>query len=121
MSKEDPGTSEVVVIHHPSGIKHGCKYCGKIHLQGEYAVGLIVKEDGHEFRYAIGFETPIWCCGKEKPFFQVFTERKEAAALCAEVVQHLNEHRATTGLKLIGFRLAETGAPESSDGVGSVH
>jgi|SRR3989338_5601603 len=103
MSKENPGKAEVLIIHHPPKIKHGCKHCGKIHLSGEYAVGLEIFEDGKKFRYAIGFDVAIWCCGEEKPFFQVFDDKGEAELLCAEVTKHLNEQGTTVGLKMIGF------------------
>jgi|GEM_PF-3897663 hypothetical protein len=111
MSKQHPGTAEVLVIEHPPGIVHGCKHCGRIHLRGRYAVGIKINEDGKEHHYMLGIETPIWCCGESKPFYQVFDDRDEATLVCEEVECHLNRHGTTEGLRLIGFRWAGSDKP----------
>ena len=103
MSKEVPGKAEVLVIHHPEGVKHACKQCKRVHLEGEYAVGLLIVENGKTYRYAIGIRPPIWCCGEQKPFFRLFDEKEDAESLCAEVQKHLNDHGTTYGLPLIGL------------------
>ena len=104
MSEQNPGKAEVLIVHHPAGMYHGCKRCGKVHVQGQYAVGLDIVEDGKNHRYMVGFDPPIRCCGERKPFFQVFATEIEAGVLCADVTKHLNERGTTTGLNLIGYR-----------------
>ena len=71
MSQQVLGTSEVVVIHHPEGIRHGCAKCGQIHLSGQYMVGVVIVEGGTSYNYLVGFDPKQRCCGEEKKFFPV--------------------------------------------------
>ncbi len=111
MSKEHPGEALIQLVDHPAGIVQGCKRCGTIHLRGRYVVGILIREDGQEHRYLLGFKVPMRCCGEEKPFYQVFHDRDECELVCEEVEEHLARHHETTGLRLISFRWVGSGAP----------
>ena len=106
MSQQVLGTSEVVVVHHPEGIRHGCAKCGQIHLSGQYMVGVVIVEGGTTYNYLVGFDHKQRCCGEEKKFFPVFEEREAAELLCEEVRVHLAREKNTIGLPLLAIRRA---------------
>jgi hypothetical protein len=100
------GKATVLVIE-PDGksLVMGCKVCKRTiaSTKDKFMVGLIIEEDGQGFRYFLGVDPPITCCGEEKVIIKTFETDTEAETEKARVIQHLDEHGSTEGLKLISF------------------
>jgi len=92
----------VQVVTHPHGITQGCKKCQTVLLEGNFAIGLIVKEGEESKKYLLG-APPQEHCGEPKTFFQIFQTAEEADVEKERVVAHLNEKGTTEGLRLVAW------------------
>ena len=100
-----PSECSVHVIEPDMEINTGCKMCRRpiSTTKDKFLIGLMIKEDKKEFRYFLGVDPPIMCCGEEKLVIKTFDTDEEAEAEKTRVMQYLDEHGSTEGLKLLGF------------------
>jgi len=102
-----PGNAKVHILV-PDGkeITMGCKQCRHVisTSKDKFMIGLEVEEAGKTFKYFLGVDPPIKCCGEEKLIIKTFDTDAEAEAERVQIRQHLNTHHSTQGLRLIGFR-----------------
>ncbi len=83
-----------------------CKICKRpiCSNKGKYMVGLfIVEAAGQTFKYLLGNDPPITCCGEEKIIPKIFDTPTEATDACIQMREHINVHGTTDGLKLLAI------------------
>ena len=100
------GNTKVCVIV-PDGTDHimRCKRCRKVFgsTKGKYMLGLIIRENAREYRYFVGVNPPIHCCGEKKAVIQTFDSDAEADAEMKRLLEYFESHHSTAGLELIAF------------------
>lgn len=103
MNIDTLGNAHIFLIH-PAHVYHdlGCYKCRKVleTTKDKYLIGLIIQESGQEFRYFLGVNPPIICCGQKQNIFQTFRDESEAWKEIERIRQHLQIHQSTQGLTL---------------------
>ncbi len=98
---------DVVIVEHLKGFYQGCKTCRQILTVGKYSIGLVINQDGREFRYFLG-DKPMIHCGEEKILIKTFEHIWDAESERYFLIKHLNEQGTTEGLPLKGFLMVYT-------------
>lgn len=93
------GRSKIFLIQQKFG--QGCKVCKRIHLQGNYAIGIEIETEGEVHRLVTAVRPTITCCDEEKQFFETFETREEALTRKEEVLKHLHDHRCVGDLPVV--------------------
>lgn len=103
MNKE-PGTAVVMVLPVDFALSFGCCACGKtiFECSAGYTVGLIItEEDGTQYKYFVGNQSPLVCCGTNKSVPVHFATAAEAEKEEYRIKQHIDRTHTTEGLSLL--------------------
>ncbi|OGZ68860.1 MAG: hypothetical protein A3D35_03045 [Candidatus Staskawiczbacteria bacterium RIFCSPHIGHO2_02_FULL_34_9] len=94
---------EVVIAYHEARITCGCKDCKKILAQGYYAIGLDIREPNRNYRYLLGVDPPVLCCGHDRKVLLLFESVEEADKKQKEIIEFLDREKSTEKLRLFEF------------------
>ena len=104
--KNTLGKAHVLVVPADTEFfKFGCKICRKIlyDLKGRYLVGILIEENGKEFKYFSGMDPSPICCDEEKGIPIHFDTADEAQVEVERIIEYLKTNQCTKGLKLVSF------------------
>ena len=86
-------------MEHPAGVSSGCIECRKILRTGTWLVGIIVGAQ-EEYKYLVGANPPVMCCGQEKQVIETFDTEEEANAFSKKIAEQIDREGTTKNLVL---------------------
>ncbi len=96
-----PGKCDVLVGHHPKGLKRWCQKCKKTLATGFYTVVVTVTYPEKTFNYVLGKLPHETCCGQDTMAFHLFNLEGEAQEEATKAAAELNRTLDTSGLRLL--------------------
>ena len=87
MGTKDDDKVAIVVEYHKDGIKAICTRCNKLLLAGYYTVGIKLAS----YRYLVGQDPQLSCCGETAEFPLVFGDLEEANKISNKLKEKIHK------------------------------